>query len=147
MKKHLLILTLLFAVAFNASASVWYSVNYDKKTVAAMIAAFGTETATEMYYSEQVKDILEHYSAAEVGTAGIFLSKFLDRKAVTDLGIWSSSTENYYYRRIYSMVSAKIIPKNMDGGIDDAPLSPDDIVLGQLPVQDMHGGGKPLYAV
>lgn len=111
MKKHLLILTMLFAVAFNASASVWYSVNYDKKTVAAMIAAFGTETATEMYYSEQVKDILDHYSAAEVATAGIFLSKFLDRKAVTDLGIWSSSTENYYYRRIYSMVSAKIMPK------------------------------------
>lgn len=111
MKKHLLILTLLFAVAFHASASVWYSVNYDKKTVAAIIAAFGTETATEMYYSEQVKDILDHYSAAEVATAGIFLSKFLDRKAVTDLGIWSSSTENYYYRRIYSMVSAKIMPK------------------------------------
>lgn len=111
MKKYLLILTLLFAVAFHASASVWYSVNYDKKTVAAMIAAFGTETATEMYYSEQVKDILDHYSAAEVATAGIFLSKFLDRKAVTDLGIWSSSTENYYYRRIYSMVSAKIMPK------------------------------------
>ena len=111
MKKHLLILPLLFAAAFNASASVWYSVNYDKKTVAAMIAAFGTETAAEMYYSEQVKDILDHYSAAEVATAGIFLSKFLDRKAVTDLGIWSSSAENYYYRRIYSMVSAKIMPK------------------------------------
>jgi hypothetical protein len=111
MYRLLLILSILLAVASKATASVWYSVNYDKKTVAAMTAAFGTETATEMYYSEQVKKILERYSAAEVATAGIFMSKYLDRKALTDLGIWSSATENYYYRRIYSLVSAKIMPK------------------------------------
>lgn len=111
MNRLLIILTVLLAVASKAAASVWYSVNYDKKTVAAMTAAFGMETATEMYYSEQVRKILDHYSAAEVATAGIFMSKYLDRKALTDLGIWSSSTENYYYRRIYSLVSAKIMPK------------------------------------
>ena len=86
-------------------------VNYDKKTVAAMAAAYATETATEAYYSEQVKDILEKYNAAEVAAAGIFLSKYLDRKALTELGIWSDGTENYYYRRIYHLVSAKIMPK------------------------------------
>lgn len=111
MHRLLLILSILLAAAFQAAASVWYSVNYDKKTVAAMTAAFGTETATEMYYSEQVRKILDRYSAAEVATAGIFMSKYLDRKALTDLGIWSSATENYYYRRIYSLVSAKIMPK------------------------------------
>lgn len=111
MNRLLIILTLLLTVASDAAASVWYSVNYDKKTVAAMTAAFGTETATEMYYSEQVRKILDRYSAAEVATAGIFMSKYLDRKALTDLGIWSSATENYYYRRIYSLVSAKIMPK------------------------------------
>lgn len=111
MPRILLILSVLLAVVSEAAASVWYSVNYDKKTVAAMTTAFGTETATEMYYSEQVKKILERYSAAEVATAGIFMSKYLDRKALTDLGIWSSATENYYYRRIYSLVSAKIMPK------------------------------------
>ena len=111
MKHLLIILTVLLTVASDAAASVWYSVNYDKKTVAAMTAAFGTETATEMYYSEQVRKILDRYSAAEVATAGIFMSKYLDRKALTDLGIWSSATENYYYRRIYSLVSAKIMPK------------------------------------
>lgn len=111
MKHLLIILTVLLTVASDAAASVWYSVNYDKKTVAAMTAAFGTETATEMYYSEQVRKILDRYSAAEVATAGIFMSKYLDRKALTDLGIWNSATENYYYRRIYSLVSAKIMPK------------------------------------
>ena len=58
-----------------------------------------------------VQNILKHYNAAEVATAGIFASKFLDRKALTELGVWSSSTENYYYRRIYNMVSRKIMPK------------------------------------
>ena len=111
MRRLLLILSILLAVASQAAASVWYSVNYDKKTVAAMTAAFGTETVTEMYYSEQVRKILDHYSAAEVATAGIFMSKYLDRKALTELGIWSSATENYYYRRIYSLVSTKIMPK------------------------------------
>lgn len=111
MNRLLIILTVLLTVASDAAASVWYSVNYDKKTVVAMTAAFGTETATEMYYSEQVRKILDRYSAAEVATAGIFMSKYLDRKALTELGIWSSATENYYYRRIYSLVSAKIMPK------------------------------------
>lgn len=111
MHRLLLILSILLAAASQAAASVWYSVNYDKKTVAAMTAAFGTETAMEMYYSEQVRKIVDRYSAAEVATAGIFMSKYLDRKALTDLGIWSSATENYYYRRIYSLVSAKIMPK------------------------------------
>jgi predicted RNA-binding Zn-ribbon protein involved in translation (DUF1610 family) len=102
---------MLCSVASNANASVWYSVNYDQKTVAAMVAAFGTETATELYYNEQVKKILDRYSAAEVAAAGIFAAKYLDRKALTNLNIWNSSSENYYYRRIYSMVSAKIMPK------------------------------------
>ena len=56
-------------------------------------------------------DILKHYTAAEVAAAGIFSSKFLEHKALSELGIWSSSTENYYYRRIYNMVARKIIPK------------------------------------
>lgn len=89
----------------------YYSVNIDAKTVAAMAAAFGTESVAEAYSYEQVQAILKHYNAAEVAAAGIFASRFLERKALTDLGIWSSSTENYYYRRIYHMVAEKIIPK------------------------------------
>ena len=89
----------------------YYSVNYDTRTVAEMSVAFNTEAATEMYYAEQVAKIREHYQAAEVAAAGIFASKFLDRKALTDMGLWTSATENYYYRRIYNMVSAKIMPK------------------------------------
>ncbi len=100
--------TLAFPVSVKAQ---YYSVNYDTRTVAEMSAAFNTEAATEMYYAEQVAKIREHYQAAEVAAAGIFASKFLDRKALTDMGLWTSATENYYYRRIYNMVSAKIMPK------------------------------------
>ena len=89
----------------------YYSVNYDKQTVAAMAAAFGAGAMAESYYNEQAGEILKHYNAAEVATAGIFAAKFLERKAFTDLGIWSSSTENYYYRRIHNMVANKIMPK------------------------------------
>ena len=104
----LLQLSLLLPVSVRAQ---YYSVNYDAKTVAAMTAAFGTEAATEAYYAQQVAKIREHYQAAKVAAAGIFASKYLDRKALTHLGLWSSSTENYYYRRIYHLVSAKIMPK------------------------------------
>ena len=92
MKKCLLIISLIICALATAKAQ-YYSVNFDKETVAKMVASFNTEAATEMYYADQIT------------------SKFLDRKALTDLGLWTSSTENYYYRRIYHMVSAKIMPK------------------------------------
>lgn len=109
-KLSFILIAVLLAAAQHVHAQ-YYSVNYDTRTVAAMAAAFGTETVSESYYREQVDDILKHYNAAEVATAGIFASKFLEHKALADLGIWCSSTENYYYRRIYRMVAEKIMPK------------------------------------
>ena len=95
MKRYLFIIIILATVSVHRTYAQYYSINYDTKTVAAMAAAFGTEVVAEGYYNEQVAAILKHYSAAEVATAGIFASKFLERKALTDLGIWSSATENY----------------------------------------------------
>lgn len=111
MKRLPLILIVLSLAVVQRVHAQYYSVNYDTRTVAAMAAAFGTEAVAESYYRGQVDDILKHYNAAEVATAGIFASKFLEHKALADLGIWSSSTENYYYRRIYRMVAEKIMPK------------------------------------
>ena len=111
MKRLLLILTIASVALCQTVHAQYYSVNYDTRTVAAMVAAFGTEAVAEGYYREQVDDILKHYTAAEVATAGIFAAKFLEHKALSDLGIWNSRTENYYYRRIYRMVAEKIMPK------------------------------------
>ena len=98
--KHYLFIVILLSCALAPVKAQYYSVNFDTKTVAAMAAAFNTEAATEMYYAEQLAKIRKSYQAAEVAAAGIFASKYLDRKALTDLGLWTSSTENYYYRRI-----------------------------------------------
>lgn len=111
MKRYLFILIVALSASVQSIYAQYYSVNYDEKTVAAMASAFGMEATAEAYYNEQVSNILKHYNAAEVATAGIFASKFLEQKALSDLGIWNNSTENYYYRRIYNMVSQKIIPK------------------------------------
>ena len=111
MKRLLFVITALLLALTQHVHAQYYSVNYDARTVTAMAAAFGTEAVAESYYRGQVDDILKHYTAAEVATAGIFASKFLEHKALSDLGIWCSSTENYYYRRIYRMVAEKIMPK------------------------------------
>ena len=111
MKRLALLITVLLLAVMRPVHAQYYSVNYDTRTVAAMAAAFGTEAVAEGYYREQVDNILKHYNAAEVAAAGILASKFLEHRAFSDLGIWCSSTENYYYRRIYRMVAEKIMPK------------------------------------
>ena len=111
MKRLLLIMTICFSVFVSKINAQYYSVNIDKKTVTAMSASFSAEAASEMYYAEQIAKIRESYQAAEVAAAGIFSSKYLDRRALTNMGLWTSATENYYYRRIYNMVASKIMPK------------------------------------
>ena len=111
MRKILTILMLICTLAVPTARAQYVRVNIDAKTIAAMSTSYGTESVAEVYYKSQIKDILDHYTTAEVAAAGIFTSKYLDRKALTDLGLLSDRTENYYYRRIYNLVSAKIMPK------------------------------------
>ena len=110
MHRFLLIVVLLL-VGIQRMSAQYYRINYDTKTIAAMSGAYGTEAAAESYYNNQVQDILKHYETACAAVAGIYSSKYMDRKALTTLGLWASAEENYYYRRIYNMVSAKIMPK------------------------------------
>ena len=110
MHRILLILIVLLSGIQRMSAQ-YYRINHDAKTIAAMSGAYGSEATAESYYNEQVKDILKHYQTAEAAVAGIYGSKYLDRKALTTLGLWASAEENYYYKRVYNMVSAKIMPK------------------------------------
>ena len=112
MKKIVLILTVLFCSALGTRAQ-YYSVNVDVKTTAAMFAALTAEWGTEEMSRQAIEDILDEYTAAEVATAGIFLTKWMDRKAMKDAGLFSSE-ENYYYKRIYDMVSNRIMPKIWD---------------------------------
>ena len=74
MYRILLLLTLACTFVFPTRAQ-YVRVNYDKKTVAAMVAAYGTETVAEAYYNEQVKAILERYNAAEIAAAEIGVAR------------------------------------------------------------------------
>lgn len=89
----------------------WGSINIDAKTDAAMSGAYLAEWQTERMSDDVLGDILKHYSSASVATAGIYSSKWMDRKALKNAGLFTNARENYYYRRIYTLVSAKIMPK------------------------------------
>ena len=96
----------------------YYSINIDYQTIAAMSEAYSTEAAMEALHNENLQKIYDSYKAAEVASAGIFASKYLDRKALTNMNLWDSEQENKYYTRIYNIVSQRIIPKL----IEDAQL-------------------------
>ena len=109
-KFKMLLLTVLLMINASVAVAQWNSINFDYETAAAMAVQYNAEVGIEAYYKSQIDEMLKKYEVAEVATAGIFTSKFMDRKALTDLGIWSDGTENRYYRRIYQLVSSKIIP-------------------------------------
>lgn len=106
-----LFIVLLVIMAIPCHASVWYSTNFDRKTEAAMASAYALEVATEAMNNESIQKILDHYTSAEVATAGIFASKWFDRKALTNVGPFGTREENYYYSRIRTLVMNKIRPK------------------------------------
>ena len=104
-KIRLLLILMLTVIGGVGELKAQYnSINIDYQTAAVMLAEYNAAAAAEMYYDEQVKDILEKYGIAEVAAAGIYTAKHLDRKALTSLGNWSSASENYYYRRIYNRI-------------------------------------------
>ena len=69
MKRLLLILTIASVTLCQTVHAQYYSVNYDTRTVAAMVAAFGTEVVAESYYREQADDILKHYTTCLLYTS------------------------------------------------------------------------------
>ena len=110
--RHLVaILTILCALTAMTARAQYASINVDYKTMEAMSEAFTTEAAMEALHNENLQKIYDSYKAAEVASAGIFSSKYLDRKALTDLNLWDDKKENYYYTRIYNIVTKRIIPK------------------------------------
>ncbi len=112
--RHLtVILAIFFSLAVTTVRAQYASINVDNKTMEAMSEAFTTEATMEALHNENLQKIYDSYKAAEVASAGIFSSKYLDRKALTNLNLWDDKKENYYYNRIYNIVSKRIIPKTI----------------------------------
>ena len=109
-------LYILFVCVFlsHRMMAAYYSINIDYKTAAAMLAAYNAEGAVELMGDESVREMLKHYKNAEIATAGIFLTKYMDYKHFRDEGRFGSAQENAYYKRIYRIVSQNIIPKTWD---------------------------------
>lgn len=106
-----LFIVLFATLGIDCQASVYYSVNFDRKTEAAMASTYALEVAAEAMNNESIQKILDHYTSAEVATAGIFASKWFDRKALTNVGPFGTAEENYYYARIRRLVVDCIRPK------------------------------------
>ena len=68
----------------------------------------------ELMGDESVRVMLKHYRNAEIATAGIFMTKYMDYKNLRDAGKFGNAQENAYYKRIYRLVSENIIPKTID---------------------------------
>lgn len=106
-----IIITLLLSLLMHtASAYNIHAVNIDKKTVAAMNTAYAAEYGIESLSAESLDSIMENYATASIAMAGIYLSKKNDRKAMRNPGLLAAE-ENYYYKRIYSLVKDNIMPK------------------------------------
>lgn len=111
MVKRLVIITLVLLTGFcSVRASVYNSTNVDYATISAMTASYATAASMENMYAQDMEKISKSYTAVEAAMATIYLTKHMDRKALTNVDLWSDD-ENYYYRRIYSLVFNQILPK------------------------------------
>ena len=105
------LIVLLFAyLSFSTGSKAYVNVDFDIEGATLAYGAYAVLAGSESLSTSDIKDILEHYTSAEVATAGIWLSKWMDRKALKDEGIFGK-TENHYYKAILFLVEKRILPR------------------------------------
>ena len=114
MKYRIFVIFFISFISRSMQAGGYYSINIDWKTAQAMLLAYNTEGAMELMGDESVRVMLKHYRNAEIASAGIFMTKYMDYKHLRDAGKFGNAQENAYYKRIYRLVSQNIIPKTID---------------------------------
>ena len=108
--RRIVVIFLLTVLVSTLARAQYASLNWDVKTTIEMTAALGIEKAQEEMTQTQWGKILDHYGAAELASAGIFASKYLDHLALKD-ELCFGSEENWYYKHIRMMVAQRIMPK------------------------------------
>lgn len=108
--RRIIVLILMSAVIQTVAALGWHNINVDLTTITAMGTAYGVEGAEEGNTATALDSIFQHYKSGGIAMAGIFVSKKNDRDAMRNPGLFASE-ENYYYKRIYSLVKDGIMPK------------------------------------
>lgn len=115
--KKILIAFLLILCSYRCFGAISFaSGNLDFATVAAMESAYDVENSIEQEAVNNLNEILSHYSSAGIATAGIYLSKYQDRRSLTNVGLFSDS-EEFYYQRIRNLVMNGINPMLLDVAI------------------------------
>jgi hypothetical protein len=108
--RRLIILIFSLVLSLSQASSMWIHYDYDYKGASLAKAAYEALARAEAGNTGDINDLLNHYASAEVASAGIWLSKFLDRKALKDEMIFSSA-ENHYYKVILFLVTKRITPR------------------------------------
>lgn len=110
MMRRLVIFLVCILLSFKTAEAAYVHVDYDYEGALMVEAAYIALAKAEGLNTDDIQKILDHYTSAEVATAGIWTSKFLNRKALKDIGLFSS-TENEYYKVIRFMVTKRITPR------------------------------------
>ena len=110
MRRRMMILLVTLVLSLSEAMAAYVHVDYDYKGATMAEAAYLALAKAEGLNAESIIDILDHYTSAEVASAGIWLSKFLERKALKDEMVFSSA-ENHYYKVILFLVTKRITPR------------------------------------
>ena len=111
--RHTMVTMLLLLCATRAQAIIWFSTNWDYATIEAVVATYAAETSTEVLTGTYTEDIKKNYLESSIASVGIFATKWMDRKALTNAGLLSGE-ENYYYNAIRKRLMHQTMPLILD---------------------------------
>ena len=110
MRHRTIIMIIFWVLSLSQAIAAYVHVDYDYKGATMAEATYLALGKAESLNTESIIDILDHYTSAEVASAGIWLSKFLERKSIKDEGIFGKE-ENHYYKVIRFLVEKRISPR------------------------------------
>lgn len=105
------LVAMMVTVGLARSHATAVTVNYDAKTVDALTDVLQESLDLENEILAQLRTSMSAYTAAEVATAGLYAARRAEYYAYRDIGVFGSRNDNWYFRRICSIVGNGIMPK------------------------------------
>ncbi|MDD6552147.1 MAG: hypothetical protein PUF37_00970 [Prevotellaceae bacterium] len=99
--RKILFLFFFSIVAVNMRANMYHSINIDKSTIATMKGIYSAELAEEAKNQKELNNVYGDYEKIGVSVAGIFVSKWFDRKALTNVRLFTVEEKMVYQRILY----------------------------------------------
>lgn len=105
------VVAMMVTVGVARSHATAVTVNYDAKTVDALTDVLQESLDLENEILAQLRTSMSAYTAAEVATAGLYAARRAEYYAYRDIGVFGRRNDNWYFRRICSIVGNGIMPK------------------------------------